>query len=142
MKTLLVLLTALSLPFALPAQTAEKSIKLVLSTQQDAWNRGDVPAFVAFYETDCTFIGKEISHGRDQVLARYKKTYPTPDAMGKLAFTNLNVRLLGTQAAVVTGRFHLDRTTAGGGPANGIFSLVFELQNGKWMIVLDHTSAT
>jgi uncharacterized protein (TIGR02246 family) len=142
MKTLLVLLTAFLLPCALPAQTPEASIKLVLSTQVDDWNRGDVPAFVTFYATDCTFIGTQISHGREQVLARYKKTYPTPDAMGKLAFTNLNVRLLGSQAAVVTGQFHLDRSTTGGGPASGIFSLVFELQNGKWMIVLDHTSAT
>jgi ketosteroid isomerase-like protein len=49
---------------------------------------------------------------------------------------------LGANYAVVTGKFHLARTVAGGGDAQGIFSLVWEKTAEGWKIILDHTSAT
>ncbi|HMF79104.1 MAG TPA: hypothetical protein VK604_25825 [Bryobacteraceae bacterium] len=33
--------------------------------------------------------------GREQLLARYKRIHPSSEAMGKLTFSNLNVRPLG-----------------------------------------------
>ena len=128
------------LPAGFGATDADSGIRAALNTQVEAWNRGDITAFVSSYAEDCTFVGKTILQGRDHLLARYRKAYPTSDAMGKLTFSNLKVRPLDGKVAVVTGEWHLDRAASGGGPVGGVFSLVWELRSGEWRIVLDHTS--
>jgi uncharacterized protein (TIGR02246 family) len=124
----------------LTAATTESSIKAVLTTQVDAWNRGDLSTFVTTYAQDCLFVGKQVVRGRPAVLARYQKTYSNPAAMGKLEFTDLEVHEVDPQVALVIGHFHLARTAEGGGDAQGVFSLVLHRIGGKWQIVLDHTS--
>jgi uncharacterized protein (TIGR02246 family) len=116
----------------------------VLDDQAAAWNRGDVDAFMQAYKDapDTTFIGKSVAQGYKPILERYKKTYFNRDAMGKLDYSDLTVRELGENYAVVTGKFHLTRTAAGGGDASGIFSLVWEKTADGWKIILDHTSST
>jgi len=126
-----------------PVQTKDTAaIKQVLLDQQAAWNRGDIDAFMRGYKDspETTFIGKSISQGFQPILDRYKKAYASPAAMGTLEFSDLNVRMLGPDHAVVTGRYHLTRTAEGGGDASGLFSLVFERETGGWQIILDHTS--
>ena len=44
--------------------------------------------------------------------------------------------MLGPEAALVTGRFDLDRKE----PATGRFTLVFRKTNRGWKIIHDHTS--
>jgi uncharacterized protein (TIGR02246 family) len=119
-------------------------IRQVLDDQATAWNRGDVDAFMRAYKDspDTTFIGKTIAQGYQPILERYKKTYSSKDAMGTLDYSDITVRELGANYAVVTGKFHLARTAAGGGDAQGIFSLVWEKTAEGWKIILDHTSAT
>jgi uncharacterized protein (TIGR02246 family) len=119
-------------------------IRQVLDDQATAWNRGDVDAFMRAYKDspDTTFIGKTIAQGYQPILERYKKTYSSNDAMGTLDYSDITVRELGANYAVVTGKFHLARTPAGGGDAQGIFSLVWEKTAEGWKIILDHTSAT
>ncbi|HTZ89205.1 MAG TPA: SgcJ/EcaC family oxidoreductase [Alloacidobacterium sp.] len=126
----------------LPAQDAERAIKQVLTDQVSAWNRGDIDAFMQGYENspETTFIGKTVRHGWQQVLERYKSSYSTREAMGTLAFSDLTVRMLGSEYAVATGQYHLTRSAAGGGDASGVFSLVWEKSAEGWKIILDHTS--
>ncbi len=133
----------LALLFALLAQPPEESaIRQVLTDQVTAWNRGDIPGFMTGYENspETTFIGKTVQHGWQQVLDNYRQRYPTNAAMGTLDFSELRVKMLGTGYAVVTGRFHLARTAAGGGEASGVFSLVFRKTREGWKVILDHTS--
>jgi uncharacterized protein (TIGR02246 family) len=120
----------------------ETAIRAVLHTQVEAWNRGDVVAFMQGYNNspDTTFVGKTIQHGFANILARYQTTFAGKEKMGHLAFDNLEVHPLDAHVAVVTGRYHLTRTANGGGDAQGIFSLVFEKTATGWKIVLDHTS--
>jgi uncharacterized protein (TIGR02246 family) len=120
------------------------AIRQVLDDQAAAWNRGDVDAFMRAYKdaSDTTFIGKSVAQGYRPILERYKKAYSSKDAMGTLDYSELTVRELGADHAVVTGRFHLTRTAAGGGDASGIFSLVWEKTAEGWKIILDHTSST
>jgi uncharacterized protein (TIGR02246 family) len=130
---------------ALRAQAGDSTAILqVLADQQNAWNRGDIVTFMHGYNDspDTTFMGKSIEKGYQQILARYQKAYATPDAMGILKFSDVSVRMLGADHAVVTGHFHLARTAAGGGDAQGIYSLIFEKEAGGWKIILDHTSTT
>jgi uncharacterized protein (TIGR02246 family) len=124
----------------LAAATTDSSIKAVLTTQVDAWNRGDLSTFVTTYAQDCLFVGKQVVRGRPAVLARYQKAYSNAAAMGKLEFTDLEVHEVDSQVALVIGHFHLARTTEGGGDAHGVFSLVLHRIGGKWQIILDHTS--
>ena len=123
--------------FALLADPA-REVRMVLERQQAAWNRGDVRAFVEDYDAEAVFAGGgTFVHGRDQVLARYLKRYPTAAEMGKLTFTEVDVTPLGEFYASVTGRFRLEKA---GQPATGIFTLLFRNRAGAWKIVLDHTS--
>jgi len=122
---------------------SESAIRQVLVTQEAAWNRGDIAAFMQGYDDspETTFIGTTIAHGYAMILHRYQRKYASGEAMGHLEFTDLKVRMLGPNHAVVTGRFHLTRTQAGGGDAAGVFSLVFEKEPAGWKIILDHTTA-
>jgi len=139
------LFVALALMFAAsaPAQTApEAAIRHLLDQQTTDWNRGDVEAFMKGYEDSptTTFVGQTVQYGYATILERYKKLYTTPAEMGKLTFSHLAIRILDADYAVATGNFHLDRTPAAGGNADGIFSLLFKRDSSGWKIILDHTS--
>jgi uncharacterized protein (TIGR02246 family) len=140
----LILLCLFLLAPTLRAQSpAADAIQQVLTDQQTAWNQGDIATFMHGYDDSpqTTFIGKSIEHGYQMILARYQRNYTSRNAMGQLAFSDLDVRMLGPDHAVVTGRFHLTRSQTGGGDASGIFSLIFERKPSGWKIILDHTSS-
>ena len=120
----------------------EPAIRQLLDQQAAAWNRGDVEAFMKAYENSptTTFVGQKVEYGYGAILERYKRLYTTPAAMGKLNFSNLAIRVLDSNYATATGNFHLERTPAGGGNADGIFSLLFKSDPGGWKIILDHTN--
>jgi uncharacterized protein (TIGR02246 family) len=139
----LFLVLALALAAFSQAQTApEAAIRHLLDQQTKDWNRGDVEAFMKSYEDSptTTFVGQTVQYGYATILERYKKLYATPEAMGKLTFSHLAIRILDANYAVATGNFHLQRTAAGGGNADGIFSLLFKRDSSGWKIILDHTS--
>lgn len=136
MRLFSIVLIAASLFGASP----EQDVKDLLTTQEAAWNRGDLVEFSSYYSAESVFIGKEVSRGNAEVLARYKRSYPTREKMGTLKYSDLEVRMLGAGYASVIGRFHLTRTTAGGGDSSGIYNLLFRKTAGGWKIILDHTS--
>ena len=118
-------------------------IRAVLTHSQEAWNRGDLAAFASYYDDspETTFIGREVVRGGVQaILARYRKAYPTREAMGTLSFSNIAVRMLTPDFALVTGEFHLERTAAGGGNAAGRYTLILRKTAAGWKIIHDHTS--
>jgi uncharacterized protein (TIGR02246 family) len=140
---LFAILTATLIPAVVHAAAPdEAAIRSVLNSQVEAWNRGDVVAFMEGYKNspDTTFVGKTIGHGYTNILDRYQKNFAGKEKMGQLAFDDLDVRPLDDHFAVVTGRFHLTRSASGGGDAQGIFSLIFEKTAAGWKIILDHTS--
>jgi ketosteroid isomerase-like protein len=123
--------------------TEAQAIITVLNKSADDWNRGDLDAFATSYKNspDILFMGRTIQHGYAQMLAHYKAAYTNLAAMGTLSFTQLAVQPLDEHFASVTGRFHLERTAAGGGNADGYFLLVVEHTPVGWKIVRDDTSA-
>ena len=124
------------------ATPEELGVIKVLLAQEAAWNRGDIEAFASGYKNapDIIFIGSHVSRGHDELVNEYRKNYPNRDAMGTLGFSELEVRPLDENFAVVIGRYHLDRNKKAGGNADGIFSLVFEKTGQGWKIVVDHTT--
>lgn len=134
------------IPTMTRAQSANPDIQAIhhLMDQQVAdWNRGDIQAFATGYKNspDILFVGRTVTRGYAGMLKRYRTAYPTPDAMGKLTFTHLEPVLLDPRFATATGNFHLERTSNGGGNADGIFSLVFEKTAAGWKVIRDHTTA-
>jgi ketosteroid isomerase-like protein len=126
----------------------EATLRAAIVAQVAAWNRADIPAFMAAYEDspETTFIGLTLRKGYKSILERYQKSYSTGEQMGVLTFNNLEVRLLpgscgAAEFAIVTGRFHLARSAKGEAQKDdGIFSLVWHKGPQGWKIILDHTS--
>ena len=140
---LLVIMT-LATAFCMEAQTATsaQAIRAVLDKQVVDWNRGDLEAFATGYKNspDILFMGSKISRGYAQMVDTYRKNYSTKDKMGTLGFADLEVQPLDEHFATVTGNFHLERTAAGGGNADGYFLLVVEKTPAGWKIVRDSTT--
>jgi uncharacterized protein (TIGR02246 family) len=133
--------TAATVASGAPNEQSEEAIRAVLATQQAAWNRGDIPAFLEGYwnSPELTFSGGDgIVRGYAGLLERYRKSYPDRAAMGGLDFSDLEIRILAPDAALVLGHWHLKRAA---GDAGGVFTLVFRRFPAGWRIIHDHTSA-
>lgn len=131
-------------PSAAPALPDSKSaVEHVLRSQQEAWNRHDLEAFMAGYwnSPELTFFSGASEHkGWQATLDRYRATYASPGhEMGKLEFSGLRVEMLGGDAAFARGAWHL--TMPDGKTPHGLFTLVFRKFPEGWKIVHDHTSA-
>lgn len=145
MKTIVsILLFMLSIQISSWAQSApeeRKAILNVLEGQTQAWNKGDLEAFMqGYWKSDSlAFIGsKGITYGWQNTLNGYQKGYPDQASRGTLRFDILRVELLGKDAAFVIGKFHLTRPEKG--DANGHFTLLWKKIKGKWVITTDHSS--
>ncbi|HMK25130.1 MAG TPA: DUF4440 domain-containing protein [Chitinophagaceae bacterium] len=118
----------------------ELSIRKILDNQTAAWNRGDIDGFMnGYWESDSLmFIGKSgVTYGWSNTLKNYKKNYPDTAAMGKLAFTLIEVKKLSKEYYHVTGKWFLKRSI---GDIGGHYTLLFRKINGRWVIISDHSS--
>lgn len=120
----------------------EQDILAMLQQSVSDWNKADIPAFMRCYEDSpgTTFVSKSVVRGTAAVRERYRTAYPTPEHMGKLTFSELAVRMVSPTAAIVTGRFRLERSAQVGGPAQGIFTLIVRKSALGWRIIHDHTT--
>jgi ketosteroid isomerase-like protein len=117
------------------------AITKVLLSQQDAWNRGDLDAFLEGYwhSPELSFSGAAgTTRGFALVRERYRAKYEDRAAMGQLEFSELEFRGLGPRAALVLGHWHLKREK---GDVGGVFTLILERFPEGWRIIHDHTSA-
>ena len=122
-----------------PNSVAE--IQSVLSAQQDAWNRGDIDAFMNGYahSASTVFVSEdEVRRGWETVRDRYRIRYSDRAKMGTLSFSDIEVTMLSLDAAVVLGRWRLKRAND---EPHGRFTLIFKRLPEGWRIVHDHTSA-
>ena len=116
-------------------------IRHVLDDQQAAWNRGDIEGFMRGYwnSPETVFVSEdEITRGWQTVHDRYRSKYSDRDKMGALRFSELEIRLLGEDVALVLGRWELVRKAD---KPHGRFTLIFRKTADGWKIVHDHTSA-
>ena len=141
MKKFLVLLVGIFFLTSSKAQGRnETAIRNLLKTQSEAWNRGDLDAFMnGYWENDSLmFIGKSgVTYGWKNTLENYRRGYPDTASMGKLQFTLLHINKLSPKYYQVTGRWFLKRSV---GDVGGHFTLLFRKIRGEWVIVSDHSS--
>jgi uncharacterized protein (TIGR02246 family) len=121
------------------ASGSAAEVEGVLGRQQAAWNRGDLVAFTAVYAEDATFVSPSgLTHGREEVLQRYRRRYPDRRAMGALDLRVLEVRPLGGDAVSVVAHWRIaypdqpERKAA-----EGSTLLVMKRSPGGWLIVQD-----
>lgn len=146
----LLLIALITAPVPAQAQTSAtakretkvaSAVRAVIDAQKDAWNRGDVEGYMAGYarSADITFVsGDSFTRGWQTVHDRYRKNYDTREKMGTLTFSDLDVTVLSPDAAMVLGRWHLQRAKD---EPHGRFTLIFRRMNQGWRIVHDHTSS-
>ncbi len=141
LSALIVSLLFVGTAWARPAKVgAEDAIRAVLGAQVETWNRGDVDSFMqSYWRSEKTeFVGSNgIFRGWQAVLKRYRKTYPDRRSMGTLTFSNLEITMLSSTAALVVGQYQLEREADHPG---GVFTLVFRKFPEGWRIINDHTS--
>jgi ketosteroid isomerase-like protein len=119
---------------------AVAQIRSVLRAQQDAWNRGDIDAFMNGYarSRSTIFVSEDtVRRGWETVRDRYRKKYSDRAKMGLLTFSDLEITTLGSDAAVALGRWKLKRAQD---QPHGRFTLIFRRLPEGWRIVHDHTS--
>ncbi|MFQ5752676.1 MAG: YybH family protein [bacterium] len=123
-------------------ETAIKSaIETVMKQQVEGWNEGSPEKFMAGYEKSETLryvSGGHVAFGWQTLLERYKQGYPDKAAMGKLSFTETDITVLAANAALVFGKWALQRKQD---QPWGYFTLLFRKTEAGWRIVHDHTSS-
>ena len=115
------------------------AIKNVLKAQEKAWSNNDLVGFMQGYQQSDSipyFGSNGVTYGWDNMLERYKKSYPTKEDTGKLKFKIANISKISEDAYWVMGEYILTRQV---GDAYGTFMIVFKRINGEWKIVGDHS---
>lgn len=119
----------------------EEAILNILNDQVRAWNEFNIERFMEGYlKSDALRFasGGSVQYGWQTTLERYKNRYPEPEAMGKLTFSQLSITIISDDAAVVFGRYTLERKSD---KPTGLFTLLFRKTETGWKIVHDHTSS-
>ncbi|MBS1148965.1 MAG: hypothetical protein H6Q89_663 [Myxococcaceae bacterium] len=127
------------LPIALmllaAAPSSSDAVKALITTQAEAWNRGDLPAFTRVYADDAIFVSPSgVTRGRQSVLERYQKRYPDKKAMGTLSFEFVETRETKDGVSLVA-KWTLaypDKPAA-----TGHTLLVLHQKGDRWLIVQD-----
>ena len=122
------------------SEKAIEAVKSALFIQQEAWNNGDIDAFMEGYwkSDNLQFIGSSgPTYGWKNTLEGYKKRYPDRAAMGQLTFDILNIDVRSKKVISLVGKFTLKRENDS---PSGHFLLIWKKIKGKWLIVADHTS--
>lgn len=125
---------------SLAQSAAEKEILGILERQTQAWNRGDLEAFmIGYWENDSLmYIGKGgVTYGYTSTLNSYRKNYGDTARMGKLKFDILHVKSMGPEYYFVVGKWFLKRSA---GDIGGHYTLIFKKIKGVWVIISDHSS--
>ena len=141
MKRILMIAFAM-ISFTAFAQTPKdkQAILNVLETQRQAWNKGDLIAFMDGYvkSDSLLFVGSSgPTYGWQKTLDNYKKTYQGKAGMGQLTFGIKKVDFLNKDVAFVLGSWHLKREKD---EPQGYFTLLFKKLKGEWKIFVDHSS--
>ena len=111
----------------------------LLREQQEAWNAGNLDGFLAGYDhRGVTFSSSDgMIRGWEPIRQRFRNSYADLDSMGRLTFSRLEVRRLGVDAALVTGRWELERENDS---PRGVFTVILSYRDDRWRIIHDHTS--
>ncbi|HLT45662.1 MAG TPA: nuclear transport factor 2 family protein [Rubricoccaceae bacterium] len=115
-------------------------IPRLLTGSADAWNAADLDGHVAIYADSARFMtGNGPVTGRDHTRALLAQHFwRDGQPIQQLRFEQIAVTPLGSEHALVTGRFVL--TGGGEDEASGWFSTVWAWNGTRWETIHDHSS--
>jgi beta-aspartyl-peptidase (threonine type) len=119
----------------------EPEIRELLDRSAASWNAGDLEGFLVTYARDSatTFLSVNgLTRGFDAIRARYAARFEPGAARDSLRFTDLAVRALTPDWALVTARYVLERGDSV--TATGPFTVVMQRTPEGWRMIHDHTS--
>lgn len=124
-----------------PEASETVRIQAVIEQQQSAWNAGDIDGFMQGYwqSPELRFAsGGTVTYGWQDTRDGYHARYSDRAKMGRLTFSDLTIDPLSTEAAIVHGRWALEREAD---RPSGLFTLIFRQVDGDWKIVSDTTTS-
>jgi len=122
-----------------PATDPTAEILALQDSTASAWNHDNLSGHVAPYADTATFMAPGPIRGQDRIRASLERSFwREGKPVQQLRYDSLQVRPLGSDYALVTGRF----TLYGGGrqDRSGWFSLVYARTPEGWKIIHDHSS--
>ncbi len=120
----------------------EASMQRMLAASADAWNRGDLEAFLSDYldAPSTTYVGSRgLVSGLEGIREAYAPSFASGARRDSLRFEDLRVRPLPPLAGIVTARWILHRGDEV--TASGPFTLVVRRVGTGWKIIHDHSSS-
>jgi len=121
------------------ADADKQQILNLINAMQEAWNRGDFRGYMdGFKNPDVVFVsGGRFQDGWQGTLDHYIRDYGA--SRGTLRFYDIQVEILSADAAQLISRFELIRPQH---PQYGINTRLMRKVSGRWVIALNHVSAT
>ncbi len=116
-------------------------VKIILA-QEGAWNKGDLDGYLSHYKDaeDTQAVLANLVRGVDNIRSAYKQNFPNKDSMGSIEDTDIEVKALGDNFALATGKYHLNRPKKSGGAMEGTFMELFEKTQVGWQIIFSQSS--
>ncbi|HEY5381593.1 MAG TPA: DUF4440 domain-containing protein [Acidobacteriaceae bacterium] len=116
-------------------------VKIVLA-QRDAWNKGDLDGYLSHYKNapDTQAVLATLVRGVDNIKAAYRLNFPNKESMGSIEDSAVEVRALGDDFALATGKYHLTRSRKAGGDVDGTFTELFEKTPAGWQIIFSQST--
>ncbi|MGH9778741.1 MAG: YybH family protein [Candidatus Acidiferrales bacterium] len=124
---------------SLTGSQAEREVRAEMQAQQDAWNRGDVEAFLGHYSESpppSFFSNGRMLRGRSEIGALMRERYK--EGMGQLTYGDPHFEVALPEVAVVWGEWRVQLPN--GQERRGLGTAVLRKLEGQWRIVHDHSS--
>ena len=121
------------------AVSAEAEIRARLDSTALGWNRGDLSQYMSMYTPEASQMGRDsVEHGVDLIERGMRAGFwRTGRPLQMLHYESVEVRMLGNDNALVTGKFVL---TGGGRPERtGMFTTVWTRTANGWRMIHDHS---
>ena len=126
---------------AAPVEADRAAILRVVARMELAWNRGDFRGYMAGFANPGVIFasGGKFQDGWQGTLDHYIRNYgASPTTRGTLHFYGMKVELLAPDAAMLIGRYHLERPEHAN---EGVNTRLFRKIGGQWLITVNHVSA-
>lgn len=111
------------------------AVRATVMAQAAAWNDGDLAGFMnGFWNSpDFTLIsGTTVTKGWSETYKRYREGYGESGDLGRLVYSDVDVKMIAEDTASVVGRFAYRR---GAASSAGAMTLVLRRIEGAWRVV-------
>ena len=123
-------------------ESEKAAIREVIARMEAAWNRGDFRGYMeGFANPDVIFVSRgQFQKDWQGTLDHYVRDYgASEETRGTLHFYDIRIEMLAPDAAQLISRYRLSRPK---NTPDGINTRLMRKRGGKWVIALNHVSAT